>query len=52
MVDDTPILPGLSPVAGKGVARFDGGKLSTEGGGLAPREIESRWGLADRLVGF
>jgi len=50
MVDDTPILPGLSPVAGKAiVARFDGGKLSTEGGLLALREIEDRLGLADRL---
>ncbi len=52
MVDDTPILPGLSPVAGKAiVARFDGGKLSTEGGLLALREIEDRLGLADRLAG-
>ena len=51
MVDDTPILPGLSPVAGKAiVARFDGGKLSSEGGLLALREIESRLGLADRLA--
>ena len=50
MVDDTSILPGLSPVAGKAVAaRFDGGKLSSEGGLLAQREIESRLGLADRL---
>src|SRR6266705_792391 len=51
MVDDTPILPGLSPVAGKAiVARFDGGKLSSEGGLLALREIEDRLGLADRLA--
>ena len=42
MVDATPFLPGLSPVQGKAViARFDGGRLSSEGGLLALREIES-----------
>ena len=52
MVDDMPVLPGLSPVAGKAVvARFDGGKLSSEGGLLALREVECRLGLADRLAG-
>src|SRR5947209_4268679 len=52
MVDVTPILPGLSRVQGKAVvARFDGGRLSSEGGLLALREIESRLGLADRLAG-
>ena len=52
MVDDTPFLPGLSPVAGKAiVARFDGGRLSSEGGLLALREIERRVGLAERLAG-
>src|SRR5258705_13779618 len=51
MVDATPFLPGLSPVQGKDVvARFDGGRLSSEGGLLALREIESRLGLADRLA--
>src|SRR5260370_26422484 len=51
MVDVTPFLPGLSPVQGKAVvARFDGGRLSSEGGLLALREIESPLGLADRLV--
>src|SRR5204863_8204425 len=51
MVDVTPILPGLSPVQGKAVvARFDGGRLSSEGGLLALREIENRLGLADRLA--
>jgi len=50
MVDATPFLPGLSPVQGKAVvARFDGGRLSSEGGLLALREIERRLGLADRL---
>lgn len=51
MVDATPLLPGLSPVQGKAViARFDGGRLSSEGGLLALREIERRLGLADRLA--
>jgi len=44
MVDVTPFLPGLSPVQGKAVvARFDGGRLSSEGGLLALREIEVGW---------
>ena len=51
MVDVTPFLPGLPPVQGKAVvARFDGGRLSSEGGLLALREIERRLGLADRLA--
>jgi hypothetical protein len=51
MVDATPFLPGLSPVQSKAVvARFDGGRLSSEGGLLALREIERRLGLADRLA--
>jgi len=51
MVDLTPFLPGLSPVQGKAVvARFDGGRLSSEGGLLALRDIERRLGLADRLA--
>ena len=46
-----PPLPGLSPVGGKPlVARFDGGRLSSEGGVLALREIERRLGVADRLA--
>jgi hypothetical protein len=52
MVDSTPLLPGLSPVQGKVIAaRFDGGRLSSEGGLLALREIERRLGVADRLAG-
>ena len=52
MVDVTPFLPGLPPVQGKAVvARFDGGRLSSEGGLLALREIERQLGLADRLAG-
>ena len=51
MVDATPLLPGLSAVQGKAViARFDGGRLSSEAGLLALREIERRLGLADRLA--
>ena len=51
MVDVTPFLAGLSPVQGKAlVARFDGGRLSSEGGLLALREIERRLGLAERLA--
>jgi hypothetical protein len=51
MVDITPFLPGLSPVQGKAVvARFDGGRLSSEGGLLVLREVERRLGLADRLA--
>ena len=39
MVDTTPFLPGLSAVHGKAVvARFDGGRLSSEGGLLVLRE--------------
>src|SRR5207253_1941386 len=51
MVDITPFLPSLSPVQGKPVvARFDGGRLSSEGGLLVLREVERRLGLADRLA--
>jgi len=47
MVDATPFLPGLSPVQGKAVvARFDGGRLSSEGGLLVLREVERRLGWA------
>ena len=52
MVDDTPFLPGLSSVAGKAVvARFDGGRLSSEGGLLALREVARRLGVAERMAG-
>jgi hypothetical protein len=51
MVDPTLPLPGLSPIDGKGiVARFDGGRLSSDGGLLVLREIERRLGIADRLA--
>ncbi len=49
---DTPLpLPGLSPVSGKDiVARFDGGRLSSDGGLLLLRGIEERLKVADRLA--
>ena len=51
MVDPTLPLPGLSPVEGKEiVARFDGGRLSSDGGLLVLREIERRLSVADRLA--
>ena len=49
MVDSTPLLPGLSPVQGKViVARFDGGRLSSEGGLLALR-VRSSAGSASPI---
>ena len=46
-----PPLPGLSPVGGKPLlARFDGGRLSSDGGVLALREVERRLGIADQLA--
>ena len=40
-------LPGLSPVESKELcARFDGGRLSSDGGVLLLRGIEKRLGLA------
>ena len=39
MSDDTPILPGLSPVDGLAIhAKFDGGAMSSNGGALLLRE--------------
>ena len=44
-------LPGLSPVENKELcARFDGGRLSSDGGVLVLRGIETRLGIADRLA--
>ncbi len=43
-------LPGLSPVENKKLcARFDGGRLSSDGGVLLLRGIEKRLGLTARL---
>jgi hypothetical protein len=50
-VDLTLPLPGLSPVCGKPVvARFDGGRLSSDGGVLLLAEVERRLGVAERLA--
>jgi len=50
MKESIPYLPGLSPILGKEVqARFDGGRLSSDGGVLLLRKIETRLGLADLL---
>ena len=41
MTEITPFLRGLSPVGGKDLlARFDGGRMSSDGGVLVLREIE------------
>lgn len=51
MVDPTLPLPHLSPLEDKEiVARFDGGRLSSDGGLLVLREIEQRLKVADRLA--
>ena len=45
------LLPGLSPVAGKDVVvKFDGGRLSSDGGILTLREIEGRLRVAERMA--
>ena len=50
MDEITAYLPGLSPVENKELCvRFDGGRLSSDGGVLVLREIEKRLGLAARL---
>jgi hypothetical protein len=51
MSEITPFLPGLSPVRGKDlVARFDGGRMSSDGGVVVLREIEARLGIAATLA--
>ena len=51
MTESIPFLPGLSPIAGKELcARFDGSRLSSDGGVLLLREIEHGLGLADVLA--
>ena len=53
MDEITAYLPGLSPVENKELCvRFDGGRLSSDGGVLVLREIEKRLGLAARLAGL
>jgi hypothetical protein len=45
------MLPGLSPVRDKPVvAKFDGGRLSSDGGLLVLREVEARLDVAERLA--
>ncbi len=51
MSDDTPLLPGLSPVDGLDLhARFDGGAVSSNGGALFLREAGRRRGLSALLA--
>ena len=51
MNETIPYLPGLSPVAGKELcARFDGGRLSSDGGVLLFPGIERRLGISDLLA--
>ncbi len=51
MNETIPYLPGLPPVGGKVLcARFDGGRLSSDGGVLLLREIERRLGIAELLA--
>ena len=51
MTQITPFLPGLSPVCGKElVARFDGGRLTSDGGVLVLRAIEAGLGIAEALA--
>src|ERR1700735_2423705 len=51
MSDPMLPLPGLSPVSGKNViVKFDGGLLSSDGGILTLREIESRLRVAERMA--
>ncbi len=50
MNETIPYLPGLPPVGGKELcARFDGGRLSSDGGVLLLREIARRLGIAELL---
>ena len=51
MPQTTPLLPGLSPVAGKPLtATFDAGLMSSDGGVIVLREIALRLGLADVIA--
>jgi len=47
----TPFLPGLSPVAGKPLtAKFDAGRLSSDGGVIVLREVAMRLKLAEAIT--
>ena len=51
MTDATPLLPGLSPVAGKSLtAKFDAGRLSSDGGVIVLREAAMRLRLAEAIT--
>jgi hypothetical protein len=51
MAKDAPVLPGLSPVAGKPMhAAFDGGRLTSDAGVLVLAEVERRLDIAERLA--
>ncbi len=51
MAESAPVLPGLSPVAGKSMhAAFDGGRLTSDGGVLVLAEIDRRLGVSERLA--
>ena len=51
MTDATPLLPSLSPVAGKSLAaKFDAGRLSSDGGVIVLREAAMRLGLAEAIT--
>jgi len=51
MPQATPLLPGLSPVAGKPLtATFDAGLMSSDGGVIVLREIALRLGLAEVIT--
>ena len=50
MTEDTPILPGLSPVCGLNIhARFDGGTISSNGGALLLREAARCFSFGEML---
>jgi len=52
MNEITPYPSGMSPIKNKELrARFDGERLSSDGGVLLQRVIEKRLGLAARLAG-
>jgi hypothetical protein len=51
MTDAMPLLPGLPPVAGKSLtAKFDAGRLSSDGGVIVLREAAMRLGLAEAIT--
>lgn len=50
-MNPTSLLPGLSPVQSKPLtAKFDGGRISSDGGAIVLREIAERLGLAHAIA--